>query len=171
MSMSDRVSPGNALFRLVMLLIGALLALAILVVGFYEGRKAYWDWKTAQLCEAEGGVIINERIRILPEQQAALPGAGGRLAISPKSLAAPNSPAFFISQETTIRDKLPRIVRMDHMVIRRADGKAVGRITRYIRIGGDFPTGIAHDSHFMCPDSEVINERQSEFFQIEGASR
>lgn len=32
-----------------------LISLLILVIGFYEGRKAYWDSKVREMCEKDGG--------------------------------------------------------------------------------------------------------------------
>ena len=41
-----------------------LILLLILVVGFYEGRKAYWDHKVTEMCEKDGGIKIYERVQL-----------------------------------------------------------------------------------------------------------
>ncbi|MDZ7805104.1 hypothetical protein [Thiohalophilus sp.] len=60
------ITPGNnSGFSAIKVVIGffiAIIVIAISIVVFYEGRKAYWDYRVQEMCEEEGGVKVYESI-------------------------------------------------------------------------------------------------------------
>jgi transcriptional regulator with XRE-family HTH domain len=63
-------------------------------------------------------------------------------------------PAYpYVREEfgSTIREANPIVTRGESVIRRRSDGKILVRSIRYWRTGGDFPTGLAHESHYGCP--------------------
>ena len=129
----------------------ALIVLLILVIGFYEGRKAYWDAQVREMCARDGGVTIFEQIVISAAQAVTLPKVGGFFGVAPEALAKLEEPAFIRNQSIQIREGNPSVVRDQQEIIRRSDGRVVGLVVRYGRGGGDFPSH-AHPSEFSCPD-------------------
>jgi hypothetical protein len=143
--------------------------LLALAVGFYEGRKAYWDHKVRELCEKDGGVMVYERTTIDVKQAKELPKIEGSISIPPRVLAKLTTPLVSADIEGVIREQGPRVVRREKRVIRRSDGKEVGRMVSYSRIGGDFPTGFREGTSFVCPEYKKLYAEQARFFVIEGA--
>ena len=137
---------------------------------YFSVNQARWDSRVRELCARDGGVTVFETISVSPEEFAALPTTGGQTAIPTQSAMKPKAPAFFTSSETVITDGNPRVTRLEHLVKRRSDGKVIGRIISYSRVGGDFPT-IAHPSSFRCPDYKKLTAGQAHFFQVERKSK
>lgn len=44
------------------------LILLLLSVGFYEARKAYWDYQVRELCAKDGGIRFMRRSKLPPEK-------------------------------------------------------------------------------------------------------
>lgn len=157
---------GASAIKLLVLVPVALVLLLVLVVGFYEGRKAYWDAKVREMCEKDGGVVILENIKISREQERYLPHAGGVVSVTRESLSDPRAPAFARTRETTLRDWQPSVVRYEQEVVRRLDGRAVANAVFYLRSGGDFPSP-AFPSRFSCPAPDKVNAELSKVFTFE----
>ena len=68
-----------------------------------------------------------------------------------KRFAHPDSLVYSEWKRTQIREMNPAVGRTELLFIRRSDDAIVGKYVYYWRRGGDFPTGIAHDSSFECP--------------------
>ena len=132
--------------------------------------QARWDSRVRELCARDGGVTVFETISVSPEEFAALPTTGGLTAIPTQSAMGPKAPAFFTSTETVVSNGNPRVTRQEHLVKRSSDGKVIGRIVSYSRVGGDIPT-IAHPSSFHCPDYKKLTADQAQFFQVERKSK
>jgi hypothetical protein len=148
----------------------AIVVLLILAIGFYEGRKAYWDYKVREMCEKDGGVRILERAHILSADVSVLARNDGKIAVPIKELAHPKAPIFSESTTTKLRDWNPEVRRVETVVIRRVDKKIVARWVYYSRIGGDFPT-FAHPSSRGCPDLRRVTSDLENMFVIEGDSK
>lgn len=149
----------------------ALIALLVIAIGFYEGRKAYWDAKVRDMCENDGGVTVNEKIAISAEQYRKLPMVADSISIPPQALMSPDSPAFSTLNETVLREWQPKIVRREQLIRRRPDGRVIGKIISYSRVGGDFPTGIGHPTSFSCPEYNRIYADQTQFFSVTEESK
>lgn len=142
--------------------------------GYVPGRQAYWDEQIRQLCEKDGGVTIYERISISKADIArqVLPkSADGRLSVSIKDLAHPEAPVYAVEHTTYIgAQRTPRVSRTEMSVIRRSDKFTVATWISYGRFGGDLPTGLAHDSSFVCPDVRTSAAELARLFIVEGDS-
>ena len=77
------------------------------------------------------------------------------------SIVKPGKPALKICVEieSRIREANPEVVRTEELVKRRSDGKLLARSVSYSRRGGDFPTGLAHDSLFSCPQQAQLSKQ------------
>ena len=151
-------------------LVPAVIALLILLVfGFYEGRKAYWDSKVREMCEKDGGVTVFEHVTISEEEYERLRGIQGGLPI-PFADDTKNKeyPYFRDTNQSRIREWNPEVARLEMSIKRRSDGKILARSVHYWRRGGDIPTGIFHDSSFGCPEQSVLSR---EIFRISGGSK
>lgn len=145
-----------------------IIAALIITVGFYEARKTYWDNKVRDMCKKDGGVKVYDTISITNSQYEKLEKIQGSLSIPPQSLAKQENLVFSIMSESVIRDSNPKVRRNEQIVIRQSDGKIIGKIISYDRVGGDFPTIIGHPTHYGCPKSKDIYKDQSKFVVIKG---
>ena len=147
-----------------------IIVLLVLVFGFYEGRKAYWDSEVKTMCEKDGGVAIAHRIKLTSDQAIHLPRVNGRLSVGSEALAGPATPVFSRLQQRTLREGNPTIVRYEEEIILRADNRVVARAVIYGRSGGDFPS-FAHPSRYSCPELSRVYTEISEIFDIEEKKR
>ena len=164
-------SKGFTGLRFLLMIPLAILAMLILAVGFYEGRKAYWDYRVKEMCEKDGGVTVHEKVSISAEQYNKLPKVADSISIPPEALAKPESPLFSVDDEIVQKEWAPAVSRRERHIKRRLDSKVIGKIVSYSRAGGDFPTGIGHQTSFSCPEYRQIYADQSQFFMISGLSK
>jgi hypothetical protein len=154
----------------------AAVTLAALIVlsgcaGYAPGAKSSWDQQLKEMCARDGGVTVYERISISAEQFAKLGKVGAYASISPKWNMQADDVAFWEQSTMIIREGNPRVSRFEQVVRRRADEKIVARVVRYSRVGGDLPTGLAHESALTCPEEEQILAQREKIFRIEGERR
>lgn len=131
------------------MLVVLLLAFApLLTLGFYEGRKAYWDAKVREMCAKDGGITVYETVK-LPAEKFNEWGQPNfyRPAQGKDALGADY---VFASDIFYYRKGNPQVARHNIKVIRRSDGKLLGESISYGRGGGDFPSP-SHGTSFHCP--------------------
>lgn len=129
-------------------------------IGGCEATKAYYDWQVREMCAKDGGANVYERMAISPAMFKELKGdLGGGLAIPHESMRRPEIPFYWRSEQRTVREGNPRIARTEHLIIRRSDGKVLGKAVFYGRSGGDFPFTVSEASYFQCPQQTHL-ERQ-----------
>lgn len=145
-----------------------LVAILVLVVGFYEGRKAYWDYQVRQMCEKDGGVFVYERVFFKDEEYRRLGGNEHGLPVPFEKYATPDSAYVRLEINTRIREWNPQVVRTETFIKRRSDGKVLGRSVQYWRSGGDIPTGLSEPSNFICPQHTRLAQA---IFRLEEASK
>src|SRR5688572_11201330 len=124
--------------------------------GYLPGRQAYWDEQIKEMCAKDGGVIVYERVQLTHEEFKRLGGLERAVPLPIESNSTPAHPYFRRVVDTRIHTADPEVVRSETQVIRRSDGKVLGRSVRYWRRGGDIPTGIAHESSHICPASAEL---------------
>lgn len=137
-----------------------LIVILILAVGFFEARKAYWDYKVKQMCEKDGGVTVFEKVILSKEDYQRLAGTVGDILLPDSSRSDKNYPYVSKFTVTTIREGYPKVNRYETEVMRSRDQKILARKISYSRIAGDFPTGIFHHSTFSCPQSNQTLAKQ-----------
>lgn len=128
----------------------ALILLLILVIGFYEGRKVYWDHKVTEMCKKDGGIKIHERVQLDEVEYSLYIDKLGNFTI-PREDKAPNN-LKIVSRLllNLIHRNKPMVRRFELQIIRRTDNKLLGTMISYGRTGGDFFA--LHPSSFLCPE-------------------
>ena len=164
----DIKSRGFGILGWLLLIPVAIVVVLILTVGFYEGRKAYWDSKVKEMCKKDGGVTVYEKISVSPDEYHRLPKVDGSAAIVSEVNSKPAEPAFAVDKETVLKEWAPRVTRWESLVKRRTDGKVIGSMVTYYRVGGDFPLSFGHPTSFSCPERKQFYMDQANFFAIEG---
>lgn len=145
------------------------IALLMLVVGFFEGRKAYWNHKVTEMCEKDGGVKVYEHIELSRREYPTLISSSGNVIIPNLSNAKPNDPYYVTFSEIIIREKNPKVRKTETKIIRHSDSKVLSLRVSYSRGGGDIPTGILAPSSFSCRSLGDINTSLIEStFSVEG---
>ncbi len=153
---------------------GALLAPIVILVGGIGGcelRKAYYDWQIGEMCAKDGGITIYEHIRITPEMAKSMRRVGGHLSMTIESAALPGDIAFLRGERQVLREGEPSIQRLEQQIVRRSDGKVVGRMVSYGRSGGDFPFTGSHPSHYSCPGVPQHYVEIAKIFAVVGESK
>lgn len=149
---------GASVIKALVLIPVALILLLVLVFAFYEGRKAYWDYRVREMCERDGGVTVYENVVIDFEQFKAWGGIGGALGIPHESTKRLDIPFYRRTRDDVLHDRNPRVMRLETEFIRRRDEKLLGKAVYYYRRGGDFPSW-AHESSFGCDKPDVPIEK------------
>jgi hypothetical protein len=145
-------------------------------MGYVPGAKSYWDEQVKAMCKEDGGVTVYERVRISRDQinRRVLPmAADGRLSFTTKELAHPDAPIYSVERVVSqIRDRNPRVRRIESTIVRRIDQVVVAKHVIYARVGGDVPTGLSEGTSFICPDlQKLTSDLHEQLFIIEGDLR
>ena len=146
---------GMSLFMMLVLLP---IILLMLILAFYEGRKAYWDYRVNDMCEEDGGVQVFETVQISKEQFLAWGGVGDMPNIPFESEKRLDVPFFKRRQFDVIHSWAPRVTRTKTTFIRRNDNMILGIYVYYSRRGGDFPSW-AHPSSLSCSNPKTQVEK------------
>ena len=145
-----------------------IIVVLILTVGFYEGRKAYWDHKVKEMCEKDGDVAIYEKFEISSEEYTKLPKVNN---IATVPAVSKGDPVFSQSKSTYLHRSNPEVRRTEVKIIRKQDENVIARYAMYSRVGGDFPTIIGHPTYFSCPDTVNIITQLGNIFVIKGETK
>jgi len=137
-------------------------------VGYVLGQQSYWDAQVREMCAKDGGVTVYESVELSEAQYKSLGGVQGGLPLPHVSGKNSDYPYYYEMSDSNIRESNPAIVRTEMLVRRRSDEKLLGRSVRYVRRGGDMPTGIVADSSFGCPESTQLT---SKVFRIKRVNR
>lgn len=146
---ASQIQRGSAAVKALFLALAVLVMIPLLIVGFYEGRKAYWDRQVRELCAKDGGIKVFETVVITPKQLQVWGGAGGVLGVPNETDKNNNIPFFRRTKDIAVHAGSPNVMRLETEFIRRSDGKLLGRFIYYFRRGGDFPSW-AHESSVGC---------------------
>lgn len=143
---------GASTVKLLVLIPVVLVLLLILVVGFFEGRKAYWDYRVREMCAEDGGVKISEIIDVDKNTYESLKNKFGQIDIpskgDPRSVG---SIAVHSYKDVYIRRSDPEVRRSELAVTKVSSGAVVATSTTYSRVGGDLLA--PHPSYFACPSA------------------
>lgn len=151
MRKNHKQSRGVGLIGSIITIPAVLIGILILIIGFYEGRKAYWDYKVTRMCEKDGGLRIYEVVTLNTSEYEKYINQFGNFVIPRINNADKNT--ALVSKDTSIyiRRNSPEVRRNELEVIRITDGKILGTRISYSRVGGDL---IAfHPSIYRCPES------------------
>lgn len=144
----NRSQRGASTLKGIAALVALLILILLLIVGFYEGRKMYWDWQVREMCAKDGGIKVYETVKLPADmfnqwhQPYFYRPSQGENALGQEYV--------FINQSNYLRQGDPDLWRTHITVVRRSDMKILGESTSYSRRGGDVP-GPWHPSSFGCP--------------------
>ncbi|MDR1849956.1 MAG: hypothetical protein LBQ75_07945 [Zoogloeaceae bacterium] len=137
----------------------ALVALAWLAASFWYGggQAFYYNAEVKRLCAIDGGVKVYETVRLPPEKF----DKWGNVNIPSHGRAKPSDEYVYVPVDTYIETSSDSVSlwRHDTAIVRRSDGKILGRTISYHRVGGDIPFVPAHPSSFGCPKPSELHYR------------
>jgi hypothetical protein len=147
-------------------------------MGYVPGRQTFWDHKVNELCAQDGGMAIYQRIRIpkADVDRGVQPitwsgssiGQGQRfISTTDKKRAHPNALVYSEEKVTWLREANPSVRRVELQFRRSNDQAVIGKWVYYSRVGGDIPTGIAHDSSYVCPDYRKMSGAINDLFVVD----
>lgn len=110
-------------------------------------QKARLDEEARRLCTKDGGVTVYETVKRSTSNID--PNAG--LALPPVGKQGTSDQFAYAWTSRILTSGNPSLRRDEIRIIRLSDGKELGRLVSYSRIGGDMP-GPWNESHFRCPD-------------------
>lgn len=139
---------GAGAISVLLTVLATLAFLVLATVGFFEGRKAYWDYRVREMCAKDGGIKIYEVVE-LPADKFNEWGQPNfyKPTQGKESLG---SGYVFLSEISYYRKGNPQVARYHIQVIRHVDGKLLGESISYGRGGGDIPSP-SYGSSFHCP--------------------
>lgn len=147
--LSHRRTTGVSILGMLLAIPVLLLLLILLALGFYEARKAYWDYQVRELCAKDGGIRVYEAVELPPEKF----NQWGQLNFYQPTQAENALGAEYIFKLALqyFKKENPSLHRFSVQVIRRSDEKLLGESIGYSRGGGDIP-GPWQPSTFSCPN-------------------
>lgn len=159
---------GIGLVKAVLLIPAVLLAMLLLAVGFFEGRKAYWDYRVQEMCVKDGGTRIHEH-ELLTRLEAQENGLliGDMLVIPPRPEPLLNNGYYIDYESVYLRTGAPSVFRSRSTVVRARDRKVLAEMISYSRVGGDFPT-FARPSAMSCSEANTAITQFRTTIRIKG---
>lgn len=125
----------------------------VLTLGFYEARKAYWDYRVDKLCQQDGGVKINEVMFLDgPTYESLIDKKFGTGSIVIPNVGSPESAgavAVLVLSETYLKRNNPTVGKHVMSIVRANDGVVLATSTSYGRGDGDLIS--LHPSGHSCP--------------------
>lgn len=161
---------GISLLKVLLLIPVTLVLMLTLAVAFFEGRKAYWDYRVREMCTKDGGVRLFDYVTISRKEAGLLPHIGDLLGVTPEALAKQEEPVFSRITQSVLREGQPRVTRYEQVIIRRLDGRVVATAVTYARGGGDFPS-FAFPSGFFCPEPNQLYTDIHRVFHIKESTK
>lgn len=144
---------GLGLIGKLLLIPAGLVVTLILIIGFFEGRKVYWDYQVREMCARDGGRKIQAAVTVNEKEYALLLNKFDQLSPPLESKAGRDVAIVHRFTSTYIHRSNPEVRRDELAVIRRSDSKVLGLEITYSRVGGDFLA--FHPSVFSCPNDPV----------------
>lgn len=150
---------GSVLIKLLIGIPLALIAALLLTFAFYEGRKAYWDWRVERMCEKDGGLVILDKAYPESHSESRI-AANDILILSHRGL-----PMYVQHDSVDIRAVNPHVFRSETKYRQRENNRLVAIQVEYSRSGGDFLS--FHPSSFGCPSASYIRTKLEMFLDKE----
>ena len=131
-------------------------------VGGCIRDKDQLDAEALRLCAKDGGIKVYEQIEMPPEMFDRF----GVIILSDATDVKPLGSRFELKEDTKYyRNGNPSLRREHAKIIRASDGRVLGEVTTYHRVGGDWP-GPWHDSTFVCPPNIGTASLKRSVFQM-----
>ena len=110
-------------------------------------EKDRLDAEVRRLCARDGGVKVYEKVILSADEFNRF----GVPSIPSKEKMRPEDNYYYERHVEYLQGGNPELLRSQHLLKRRKDGKVLGESVRYTRRGGDLP-GPWHESSFSCPN-------------------
>jgi len=152
-------------------LIGAVTIVGI--VGVIQATRINmdrWDNRIIEMCEAEGGAVINEIVTLTREEFDAYGPIRGVIPIPSEAASHLYQLPYFNRRTTTIiNENGPRVVRFESLILRKSDEREMASSVSFGRISEDSWLGIRYDLGFSCANVEGFSANISpQLFEITG---
>ena len=140
----------------------------LFVYVYTEINIGYWDYRVAQMCKAEGGVTIYEKVYISRENNPEYFTDRGILDITTKKGSQDEDCYDYVHVTETkyLKKTSPEIVKFTDYFYRKSDEKLMGKTVDFYRSGGSFPVPPFGeiDGSFSCNDLGInINDHHTIF--------
>ena len=112
--------------------------------------QLYWDSKIKDMCKQDGGARVFERVVLGKKQMATLFNQFGKLSPPLETDTKRTAPIVLRYTTTYIRRGDPEVRRVEMALVRKSDGKVLGTLVTYHRVGGDIFA--LHPSYYSCPE-------------------
>lgn len=153
--------------KMAQILIGFLLFSIWFGGAFWEvaGKKMYWDAKVRELCAKDGGIKVFKKVELPADVYKQY---ARRNWILPDKSEVNQTDEYYVEWNFFYYHKgNPQVSRSETRIIRRSDGKVLGKYISYGRGGGDLP-GPWHGSSFTCPNPVKLPNFETSIFQKGG---
>jgi len=140
------------------------------VIQFTRISMNRWDSRIIEMCEEEGGAVINEIVTLTQEEFDAYGPIQGVIPIPSEAASHLYQLPYFNRRTTTvINENDPRVVRLNFLVIRKSDEREMASSVSFARISEDSWLGIRYDSGFSCANVEGVTlDISPQLFEIIG---
>jgi len=126
-------------------------------------EKDRLDEEVRRLCAKDGGINVYEEVKM----PATMFDQFGVVRFPDATDMRPLGSRFVLYEDTKyLRKGNPSLRREYAKIVRNSDGKVLGELTSYHRVGGDFP-GPWHASTFVCPINADTARLKQSVFRIE----
>ena len=155
-------------------LFGFLVAAALIgFMGVLQVSRASlqrWDNQIKEMCEEEGGVVINQTVFLTREEFEAYGPIQGVIPIPLEAASHLYELPYFNRRTTTvINESRPRVEKFESLILRKSDAREMASSVSFGRISEDSWLGIRYDSGFGCASVEGFSANISpQLFEIAG---
>ncbi len=140
------------------------------VIQFTRISMNRWDNRIIEMCEEEGGAVIDETVFLTQEEFDAYGPIQGVIPIPSEAASHLYQLPYFSRRTTTvIKESGPRVERFESLILRKSDEREMARSVSFGRISEDSWLGIRYDSGFGCASMEGFTANISaQLFEITG---
>jgi len=129
------------------------------------GKKMYWDAKVRELCAKDGGIDVYEKVELPADVYEQYVNENW---ILPDKTDVEPKDEYYVEWKLFYYHKgNPQVSRSETRIVRRSDGKILGKYISYGRGGGDLP-GPWNGSSFTCPNPAHLQNFETSVFKKGG---
>lgn len=143
----------GSMTKLLFMMLAAIIALIVAILTFAYFNKMYWDSQVDELCAAEGGITVYEKVDLrLPEYANVEIHERRNTPLIP--IIGSASQGYPIVRKIAVENQRKfgdiNLTKTETQFIRLSDNKILSRSLRFGRGGGDLLTKGVLDSNYAC---------------------
>jgi hypothetical protein len=156
-------------FKIVFGFIGAVIGLYILQLLFWYLYNSYWDFRVAQMCRGDGGVVVYQTVTVSEEEATKLGVGRGEMTFPEEGSEEALEAAYVVRVDIqTLKQRRPRVIRHVTTILKAENGEQLGAHIHYARIGTGAMFTFAEGSSFSCLDmGETELDVGNQIFKVE----